>query len=147
MLTCCHWTMLNSQNMPIYWSSKSIPGFIESYYSNTMRFDQRWKILFFTFFIIKLWLLPYFKFSVYLFWLLFIKLKYSEYSFSYTCTILQYEVYQDPGKVITDSIKTNSYNFHIHKILSILNVLSIYVNNRKVVVKNVHRGCTSEQIS
>ncbi len=34
----------------------------------------------------------------------------------------------------------NSYSFHIHKILSILNVLSIYVNDRKFVRKNVHRN-------
>ena len=81
---------------------------------------------------------------MYLYWLICIKLKYFEFSFFY------YEVYQDPfkGKVIADSvITTTPYSFHIHKILSILNVLSIYVpvNGRKIVEKNVHRGRTYEQ--
>ena len=45
---------------------------------------------------------------MYSYWLLCIKLKYSENSFSYT--ILQYEEYRDPvkGKVITDSVITTS---------------------------------------
>ncbi len=43
-------------------------------------------------------------------------------------------------------VSYNSYCFHIHKILSILNVLSIYVNDRKFDVENVHRGHTNEQI-
>ena len=49
---------------------------------------------------------PYFKPSVYSHWLLYMKLKYSEYNFSYT--ILHYEVYQDPGKgkVISDFVIT-----------------------------------------
>ena len=34
----------------------------------------------------------------------------------------------------------NSYSFQIHKILSILNILVIYVNDRKFIRKNVHRG-------
>ena len=42
------------------------------------------------------WLLPYLKSSVYSYWLPCIKFKYSEYSFSYA--ILQYALYQDPGK-------------------------------------------------
>ncbi len=56
------------------------------------KFDQGWKMLPFIFSIIKIkiwpWLSPFFKSSVYLYWLLYIKLKYAEYSFSYT--ILQY---------------------------------------------------------
>ncbi len=49
----------------------------------------------------------------------------------YTLFLDLYEVYQDPGKrrVIQDSDMTicNSNSFLIHKILSILNVLLIYV--------------------
>ncbi len=79
---------------------------------NTMRFDQRWKILLFSFLILKImkwpWLSPYFKSSVSSYWLLCIKWKYSEYSFSYA--ILQSEVYRDPGKgkVIADSVITTT---------------------------------------
>ncbi len=67
-------------------------------------------------------------------------------------TILQFEVYHDPGKELGKSNfrfcqEYNSYSFHNHKILNILNVLSIYVNDRKIVEKNVHRGRTHEQIS
>ncbi len=40
-----------------------------------------------------------------------------------------------------------SFTFHIHKILSILNVLSIYVKDRKFIGKNVKRERTYEQIS
>ncbi len=60
--------------------------------------------------------------------------------------ILQYEVYWDPGNA-KEIGKYNSYIFPIHKILSIPNVVSIYLNNRKFVAKNVHRGHTYEQIS
>ena len=41
----------------------------------------------------------------------------------------------------------NSYSFHIHNIMSILNVLSIFVNKRKFVRKNADRGRTTEHIS
>ena len=86
-----------------------------------------------------------------LYWLLCIKLKYSEYNFSYT--ILQCEPYQDPGNIniIVDSAITTTYShdFDIHKILSILVYsqcfLSIYVNDRKFVHKNVHRGRTYDK--
>ncbi len=137
----------------------SIPKAIHQKFSqcsksnNTKRFDQRWKILLFTFFFninyeMTLYLSPYLKPSVYSYnRLLCIKLRYSEYSFSYT--MLQY-FYWDlgNGKVIADSVisNCNSYSFYIHKIFSILNVLLICVNDRKYVRKNVHRGCTSEQI-
>ncbi len=51
---------------------------------------------------------PYFKPSVCSYWLLCIKLMYSEYSFSYTT--LQYGVYQDPGrgKVVAGSVRTTT---------------------------------------
>ena len=70
------------------------------------------------------------------------KVKYSEDSFSYT--ILQYELYRDQRNVVADSVRSTTpiYSFHNHKILSILIVLSIYVNDRKIVEKNLHRGCT-----
>ena len=41
----------------------------------------------------------------------------------------------------------SSYSFHIHNIMSILNVLSIFVNKRKFVRKNADRGRTTEHIS
>ena len=41
----------------------------------------------------------------------------------------------------------NCYSFHFHNILSILDVLSIYVNNRKFVELNVYWERTYEQIS
>ncbi len=83
---------------------------------------------------------------MYSYWLLCIKLKYSEYSLSY---ILQYEVYWGPSKekVITVSVITATPIAVIFtRLLSILNALSIYVNDSKFVGKNVHRGCTYEQI-
>ena len=57
---------------------------------------------------------------------------------------IQYEVYRDPGKgkVIADYIITTT---PIAFILSVLNFLSIYVNDIKFVGKNVHRGHTYEQ--
>ena len=46
--------------------------------------------------------------SVYSYWLLFLKFKYSELSFSYN--ILQYELYRDPdkGNVVADSVITTT---------------------------------------
>ncbi len=51
---------------------------------------------------------PYFMFSVYSYWLLCIKLKYSEYRFSYT--MLQCELYRDAGKgnLIANSVITRT---------------------------------------
>ena len=61
-------------------------------------FDHRWNIsLFYFFFRHKImkwpWLSPYFTSSVYSYWLVCIKFKYSEYKFYYT--ILQCELYQE----------------------------------------------------
>ncbi len=64
--------------------------------------------------------------------------------------IVQYELYRDPGKRNVNCRFTvfTAYNcFHIHKILSILNALSIYGKDRKKIEKNVHRGWTYEQFS
>ncbi len=36
-------------------------------------------------------------------------------------------------------LRHNSCSFHVHNILPILNVVSIFVNNRKFVEQNVHR--------
>ena len=80
------------------------------------------------------WLSPYSKASAYLYWLLCTKLKYSTCKYSFSYTILQYKLYQDPCKGNCRLCHNyNSYSFHIHTILSILNVLSIYVNTRKFV--------------
>ncbi len=57
-------------------------------------------------------------------------------------------VNQDPGKgKVADSVMYNSYSFHIHNTLSILNGLPVYVNATKIVGQNVHRGYTFDQIS
>ncbi len=123
--------------------------------SNTLRDMTRdEKLYFLLFFIIQLWNYPgyhhVFKSTVYSYWVLCIKLKYSEYILSYT--ILQYEVYWDPdkGKLIVDSVITTTPIASIFlKIFYVLNVPLIYVNIRKFVEKNVHRGCNYmyEQIS
>ncbi len=63
--------------------------------------------------------------------------------YTFSNTILQYEVYWDPGrgKVIADSVKTATRITSIFtKFLSILNVLSIYVNDRKIVEKMYKEG-------
>ncbi len=67
---------------------------------------------------------------MYSYWLPCIKLKYSEHSFSYT--ILQNALYRDPGKgnVNADSVRTTT---PIAFIFTILDVLSIYLNDRKFV--------------
>ena len=77
--------------------------------------------------------------------MLCIKLKYSEYNFSYT--ILQNELYQNPGKgnviavsVITITPVDVAFTFTRYWILCILNVLSIYVNYRKIVDKMYIQG-------
>ena len=72
----------------------------------------QWNFYFFPFFHHKTmkwnWLSPYFKFSVYSYWLLCTKLKIFKYSSSYT--IQQHELHQDPGKgnVIADSVITTT---------------------------------------
>ena len=96
------------------------------------------------FFIMKLWNDPgyhHFKTSVYLYWLLCIKWKYSEYSFSYNTTV--WALPKFTGILVNEkyfqilSLLQLLYNsFHIHKILSILTVLWIYVDDRKFVGKN-----------
>ena len=55
-------------------------------------------------YVMTLVIFTYFNSSLYSYWLLFMKLKYSEYSILYT--ILQYELNQDSkeGKVIADSV-------------------------------------------
>ena len=92
------------------------------------------------------WLSLYFKSLVYSYWLLYIKLKYSEYNFSYTIVwgILDREILVK-GKKCRFCHNYNSYNsFHINKILSILNVLSICINYKKNCCENVQRGYISK---
>ncbi len=82
------------------------------------------------------WLSPYFKPSVYTHWLLCIKLK--------QCGTVV--------KVFNSCAKGPRFNFLVESQslfpsllapLSILNMLSIYVQDRKFVGKNVHRGHTN----
>ena len=54
-----------------------------------------------------------------------------------------YKVYQDPckGTVIADSVKTTTpINLHIHMILSVRMVLSICVNDRKLLSQRYIEG-------
>ncbi len=74
---------------------------------------------------------------MYTYWLLVIKLKYSEYSFSYI--ILQYVVYWDPGKG-----KVNAGCVTTTTSCLILNVLSIFVTNRKFLGKMYIDGTLSK---
>ena len=82
------------------------------------------------------WLSPYFKPSVYnSCWLLCAQWTFSKLNISYS--VLQQKVYRSPakGKAFADSV-----SFHFHNIvLSLLNALSIYANNRKFVGQNVQR--------
>ena len=82
---------------------------------------------------------PYFKFSVYSHWLLCIKLKHFEYSFSYNSAVWGLPGSQRKKSCCRLCQNYNSYSFHIHKILCIL-------NGRKSFPKNVHRVRTYELI-
>ena len=89
------------------------------------------------------WLSPYFS-SVYLYWLLCIlKLKYSEYSFSYAC--LHFYSMMFTGKYyIADSAKTTAFIFT--RIVYFWCFIDL-CKEQKICTKNVHRGHTYEQIS
>ena len=71
----------------------------------------------------------YFRSSVFSYWLLCIKLKYSEYSFYYT--ILQHGLYWDPskGNVITDSVITASPIAFIFTRYCLLSIFYRFMSN------------------
>ena len=99
----CQWYMASI-------SFKHHAFFVKAILQDLTTYDTFYFSLFFHHIIMKWpWLSPYFKTSLYSYWLLCIKLKIFEYRFSYTK--LQYELYRDPGKgnVIADSVITKTH--------------------------------------